>query len=55
MNSDILRRYEEALVKYDISRNGSSGGIGYSAAAISQWRRGEYTGDEEALEEGVVQ
>lgn len=55
MNSDVLKRYEEALVRYDISQNRSAGGIGYSATAISQWRRGEYTGDESALEESIVQ
>lgn len=54
MNSEILKQYEEALVRYDISQNRSSGGVGYSAAAISQWRRGEYTGDESALEESVA-
>jgi DNA transposition AAA+ family ATPase len=55
MNSEILKQYEETLVRHDISQNRSSGGVGYSAAAISQWRRGEYTGDEGALEDSVVQ
>jgi DNA transposition AAA+ family ATPase len=55
MNSNILRQYEEALVRHDVSQNRSSAGVGYSAAAISQWRRGEYTGDEGALEDAVVQ
>jgi DNA transposition AAA+ family ATPase len=50
MDNALLARFDAYCQKYHISMNKAAQGIGYTAGVISQWRKGEYKGDIDAVE-----
>jgi DNA transposition AAA+ family ATPase len=53
MNTNLAIRLDEYCQKYGISNNKAAQAIGYTASVLSQWRKGEYKGDNAAVEAKV--
>ena len=54
MNLQIRERLEETLKKYAISQNRAAKDVGYTSAALSNYRNNKYDGNITALEEAIV-
>jgi len=50
MNSALIQRLDSYVQKYGVSYNKVAAGLGYTASVLSQCRRGEYKGDNDAVE-----
>ena len=53
VNIDVKEKLELTISKYGISQNRAAKDIGYSSSALSDYRHGKYTGDNEALEAAI--
>lgn len=51
MDMLLVQRLDLYLQKYGVSNNKVASGIGYTPSVLSQWRKGEYRGDNGAVEE----
>lgn len=45
----LIARLDTYCQKYHVSNNKAAAGIGYTASVLSQWRKGEYRGDCDAV------
>lgn len=54
VNVDVKEKLELTISKYGISQNRAAKDIGYSSSALSDYRHGKYTGDNEALEAAIL-
>jgi len=53
MDQTLSARLESYCSKYGLSNNKAAAAIGYTASVLSQWRKGEYKGDVEAVQSKV--
>ena len=54
MNSEIVKRLNDTLEKFGISKAKASRDMGYSSAILSAYTTGNYSGDLTKLEDNIV-